>query len=182
MRGVNPVRREFGESIGFFLGVALYFSGVKNADGDLAWTVIAFWPLFAFTPLIVGPKFFRVPLILIGLALAIGYGLGNVTAGLGVALAGVFLTPRTQRALGVLRLALAAVVIALYIYVPFAEPSLGTGGAVLLLPIALPVVACLLARSRAFLQAGAANQWYVVRWLQYDNSPQPRVEDLNSQR
>lgn len=186
---MNRLGREVGESIGFFSGLVLYWWGLKNNNGDLAWTFLALWPFLAFVPLIIGPRYFRISLVVIGALIAVIYGVsqgwasgnGYLGVGGGISLSGICLTPRTQRALGILRLFVAAVIVAIYAYLPFTEPSFGTGGMVVFAPLAFLIIIGLLVRTRTYLRAGAAEQWYLPRLFQEISPEGSKVDELADQ-
>ena len=172
-------RRELFETVGFVAALSLLIWGI---DSRLDLLVLLLpWPLVGFGPLIFGPRRFRLVLVGVGAYIAVVYGLRHglttpvamrhIAVGAGLCVAGAFLTPRTQHAFVILRLLMAAVIATIYgfgIAGLFREsPDFGEGlanGAVLFtLPIVVPLVACLVLRSRSYWRASNANVWHRSR-------------------
>lgn len=168
---MNRIGRELVESIGFFCGIALFSWGVRYPDVGLFWILLAAFPFVAFLPPLMGPKNFRVALVLVGLAIAIiyvaihglasGVGLHFLGTGAGLVTSGIFLTPRTQRALAVLRTGIALAIVAWFVHgIGFAEPDFGTGAMVLLSPVALLLVIGFMTHARVLCKSSASERWY----------------------
>lgn len=98
-------------------------------------------------------------------------GMRHIAVGAALCLVGAFLTPRTQHALAILRLLVAAVIAIMYGSgvalvvrgsLDFGE-GLGIGGLILLSPIMLPLLVCLVLRCRSYWRASSANVWHPSR-------------------
>ena len=172
-------RRELIETAGFVAALTLLIWGI---DSRLDLLVLLLpWPLAGFGPLIFGPRRFRLVLMGVGMYVAVVYGLRHglttpagmrhIAVGAALCLAGAFLTPRTQHAFVILRLLMAAAISAMYgIWIAFLfrgsfdfGEGLANGGMFLITPIMVPLLVCLVLRSRSYWRASNANVWHRSR-------------------
>ena len=181
-------RRELFETVGFVAAFALLIWGISSSRIDFLVFLLP-WPIVGFGPIIFGPRRFRLVLVGVGAYVAVIYGwshgfttplgMRHIAVGVALCLVGAFLTPRTQHALVVLRLLVAAVIATMYgagfalVFrgsLDFGE-GLGIGGLILFSPIMLPLLVCLVLRSRSYWRASNADIWHPsrfwdVRWEQ----------------
>ena len=186
-------RRELFETVGFVAAFALLIWGINPSRIDFLVFLLP-WPIIGFGPIIFGPRRFRLVLVGVGAYVAVIYGwshgfttplgMRHIAVGVALCLVGAFLTPRTQHALVVLRLLVAAVIATVYgigiagffrASTDFGE-GLANGAVLFTLPIAVPLLVCLVLRSRSYWRASNADIWHPSRFwdvsrVRYEAAP-----------